>query len=67
MTDFDDLRARSPTGQVSDEELAMLRAELAADPRGRNRHAILYVLGPSFDTSARKPVERYLVCPGTRC
>jgi hypothetical protein len=63
MTDYDDLVQRSETGQVSEQELAMLRAELAADPMGPNRHAALYVLGNSFDLSAKELVERYLVCP----
>jgi hypothetical protein len=63
MTDYDDLAERSETGQVSEAELAMLRAELAAEPFGPNRHRMLYILGNSFDTSAKKLVERYLVCP----
>jgi hypothetical protein len=59
MPDYDDLVNRSKTGEVTPAELAMLKAELAAEPMGPNRHAILYVLGRSFDAS-RKGVGRTL-------
>jgi hypothetical protein len=63
LTDYDDLVKRSKTGEVTPAELEMLSAELAAEPLGPNSHDALYVLGRSFDMSAKHLVERYLVCP----
>jgi hypothetical protein len=63
MDSYDDLVARSQTGDVTAAELAWVKAELAEAQGGAYRYALLYVLGRSLDMSATDLVERFLVCP----